>query len=325
MKKLSTLAVLPLASVLTVGCSSTQAPTQTSDNTAKKAPQLDYSKKENWVAFDSNGNKPCDVFFVHPTTYIDQKDGMNARLDREDVNAFTAQIVAKDAGAFAKSCNVYAPKYRQASISVLSLPVEKRKPFLSFGRKDVENAWHYYLKNVNQGKPYFIAGHSQGSNNIKDMLVENPNIIPKKNLVGIYAIGYTITQQDIDTIGVPLGITPTQTPAMITWNVIGKGGQSPTIEKGALVVNPLDWTNSKENQPSSKNIYAEINGTKIPHFTSAQIDDNGALVIPTPKIIDKLPMLMGKEVYHMYDYDFFYGNIIQNVAERLKAWQAKQK
>ncbi len=37
------------------------------------------------------------------------------------------------------------------------------------------------------------------------------------------------------------------------------------------------------------------------------------------------PMLMGKEVYHMYDYDFFYGNIIQNVDERLKAWQAKQK
>ncbi len=323
MKKLSTLCLLALTVTLTVGYSDTG--TQATANTAKKVQQLDYAKKENWVAFDSNDNKPCDVFYVHPTTYLNKKYGMHAPLDDKEINDITSYVVAKDAGAFAESCNVYAPKYRQSSLAVLALPSEKRKPFLNFGRRDVENAWQYYLKNANKGKPYFIAGHSQGSNVIKDMLVENPNIIPKENLVGAYIIGFSVTQQDIDKMGVPLGVTPTQTPAIITWNIIGKGGKSPTIEKGALVVNPLDWTDSKENQPSSKNVYAMLNGTKIPHFTSAQIDDNGGLVIPTPKIIDKLPMLMGKEVYHQYDYDFFYGNIIQNVDERLKAWQAKQK
>ncbi len=189
----------------------------------------------------------------------------------------------------------------------------------------MEDAFKYFLKNINKGRPYIIAGHSQGSNIIKDMLVENPNLAPKNNLVAVYAIGYTITQKDLDKMGLPLAVTPTQTSGMITWNTIGKGGKSPTIEANALCVNPLDWTNSKKNQDSSKNIFADINGVKIPHFTSAQIDKNGALVIPTPKIIDKLPMLMGKEVYHMYDYDFFYGNLIENVKKRCNAWKEKQK
>ncbi|MCS4533738.1 DUF3089 domain-containing protein [Neisseria montereyensis] len=292
-------------------------------HTEKTVQQIDYSQKDNWVAFENNGNKPCDVFFVHPTTYLDESDGMNARLDNVALNAFTAQLVQELVGTFAESCNIYAPKYRQASINVLTLPAEEGKQYLDFGRKDVENAWQYYRDNINQNKPYFIASHSQGSNNIKDMLVEQPNSIPKENLVGIYAIGYTVTEQDIEKIGVPLGITPTQTPALITWNTIGKGGQSIVIKEGALAVNPLDWTNSKQNQPNSKNTYAYINGRKIPHFTSAQIDDNGALVIPTPEIIDELLMPMGEEVYHIYDYNFFYGNIVQNVAERLKAWQEK--
>ncbi len=64
---------------------------------------------------------------------------------------------------------------------------------------------------------------------------------------------------------------------------------------------------------------------KVPHFTSARIDKRGTLVIPTPSIIKELSMGMGPEVYHGYDYDFFYGNLVKNVAKRCKAWQKKNK
>ncbi|MBS9778752.1 MAG: DUF3089 domain-containing protein [Campylobacteraceae bacterium] len=287
--------------------------------------ELDYSKKENWLMIESDGKKECDVFFVHPTTYMELKEVKNAKLDDEQTNALSFQVVKRLSGVFEKTCNIFAPKYRQASVSVLSLPIEKRKVYLDFGRKDVQNAWQYYKKHLNNNKPYFIAGHSQGSNVIKDMLVQNPNLISKKHLIGVYAIGYTITQQDLDKMGLKLAITPTQNAGVITYNTIGKGGKSIVIEKGALCVNPLSWTNETKEQNSSKNLFALIDKEKIPHFTSAKIDKNGALVIPTPSIVDKLMMPMGKEVYHMYDYEFFYGNLIENIQTRFNTWKEKMK
>ncbi|MBS9784116.1 DUF3089 domain-containing protein [Candidatus Gracilibacteria bacterium] len=334
--KLRTLFTLLIATFMLTACNVNQdktpttpekPATQTENTTSetKKVTSIDYTQSKNWIKFEKTGTKECDVFFVHPTTYPDKKEGMNASIETIESNDFTRQIVEKQAGAFGKTCNIYAPKYRQASISVLELSVKERKKYIDFARRDVEKAFEYYMKEINKGKPYFIAGHSQGSNIIKDMLVENTDIVPTKNLVGVYAIGYTITQKDINTIGIPLAVTPTQTPGIITWNVIGKGGKSPTIEEGALCINPLDWTDDKENQDKEKNIFADINGEKIPHFTSAQIDEKGALVIPTPKNKENLMMIMGDEVYHIHDYDFFYGNIQKNVADRVQAWKEKNK
>ena len=37
-------------------------------------------------------------------------------------------------------------------------------------------------------------------------------------------------------------------------------------------------------------------------------------MIPVPGIGGELDHSMGPGVYHAYDYDFFYGNLIENVA-----------
>ncbi len=303
-----------------VACNTNKKKDKTEDKVDKG---VDYSLKTNWIKFQQNGDKECDVFFVHPTTYLDTKEGMNGSFEKAENSEMTTSFVNKMSGAFANVCNIYAPKYKQASIAVLAMPINKRKQYLDIAKKDVKTALKYYLKHINKGRPYIIAGHSQGSNLIKEILVENPNLAPKKNLVAVYAIGFTVTQKELDTMGIPLAVTPTQS-GLITWNTIGKGGKSPTIEPDALCINPLNWTNGKENQDSNKNLFAEVDGSKIPHFTSAQIDENGALVIPTPKIVDKLDMSMGEEVYHLYDYDFFYGNLIENVKVRYNAWKANQ-
>jgi hypothetical protein len=142
-------------------------------------------------------------------------------------------------------------------------------------------------------------------------------------------VGYTITAKDIKHIGMPLAVKADQLGGIITWNTVGKDGKSPVLNPGALCVNPLSWTDSPIEQAKSKNIYAYIldkknnKMLKIAHFTSAKIDKRGALVIPTPTILNQLSMNMGREVYHEYDYSFFYANIVENVAKRCKAWQKK--
>ena len=293
------------------------------------AQKIDYSKKANWLRAEKNPAKAFDVFFVYPTTYMNDKDGMNARLDNKEANKGAESAYQRQATVFKEMCNVYAPRYRQASIKVLSMSEKERNKYLNIGLEDVCDAFNYYLQNYNNGRPYIIAGHSQGSQIIRSFLLKYRSLIDDRKLVAVYAIGYTFTAEHLQKMGLSLAVKADQTGGLITWNTVGKNGKSPVVNPGALCVNPLSWTDSHTEQPKSKNIYARIllkdgKFLKIPHFTSARIDKRGTLVIPTPSIIKQLETGMGPEVYHGYDYDFFYGNLVKNVATRCKAWQEKQ-
>ena len=292
-------------------------------------PAPDYSQKSCWLRIEKDPQKAFDVFYVHPTTYMDTRDGMNARLDNAEANKGAESAFQRQATVFQDTCNTYAPRYRQAAIKVLSLSGKEREKYLRTGMEDVHKAFAYYLKHYNKGRPYILAGHSQGSQVLRDFLFKYGKLVDNKKLIAIYAIGYTITAEDIKKIGFPLAVSADQVGGIITWNTAGKNGKSPVVEPGALCINPLSWTDSHVEQPKTKNIYARIllkdgKSLKIPHFTSARIDDRGTLLIPTPAIIRQLNMGMGPEVYHAYDYDFFYGNLVQNVAIRCKAWQKQQ-
>jgi hypothetical protein len=299
------------------------------DSSQKVLPKApDYSKKSCWLYVEGNPVKTADVFYVHPTTYMDTGDGMNASLNNKKANVGARRAFERQATAFRNSCNIYAPRYRQASIKVLTMSEKERAKYLAVGMKDAVKAFKYYLKHYNKGRPYILASHSQGSQVVRDFLIKHGNLIDKKRLIAVYAVGYTFTAEDLKKIGLPLAVKADQTGGIITWNTIGKNGKSPVINPGALCVNPLSWNNAPEEQPKSKNIYARIqlkNGKyfTIQHFTSARIGKNGGLIIPepAPAVREKLSLGMGAEVYHGYDYDFFYGNIVENVAERCAAWR----
>ena len=291
----------------------------------------DYGNSKYWIALPDKADKPVDVFFMHPTTYLDQKDGMNASLDNETVNAASKSVTAHQGGVFAGTCNLYAPHYRQASIAVLGLDEKAQETYLSVGLGDMAAAFRYYMENFNQGRPLILAGHSQGSNLTLWFLSRYSALVPSHRLVAAYLIGWSVTDRDLEQLGLPLGEKPEQTGCIITWNTISQGGKSPVILPGAHCVNPLNWSTDDSNVPAAFNIFALIHladGSKrrIPHFTGARIDHRqGSLVIPVPGIDGELDHNMGPGIYHGYDYDFFYGNLLENVATRCNAWLKQRK
>jgi hypothetical protein len=286
---------------------------------------LDYGKDASWSYLTKQPDKAFDVFFVHPTTYGTKKYGLNAPIDDKEIMTLTDDTVATQASVFKKNCNIYAPRYRQMSIAVLEMSEEKSAPYMAVAESDVLAAFKYYLKHYNKGRPYFLASHSQGSNILLCILKKHRDLVRNDQLVAAYLLGWTFTDQDLKQINIPLAIKPDQIGGLITWNTIGKGGKSPTLLPGANCVNPLTWTNTTKEQPASLNLGAVIeltDGTvaSIKHFTSARINTDGGLEIPTPSIEDKLDMRMGKAIYHRYDYAFFYGNLVENVGVRCQAW-----
>ena len=291
----------------------------------------DYSNRGNWVCRPERVDKPVDVFFMHPTCYGDQADGMNASLANAAVNRAAESAVDRQGSVFVDCCNLFAPRYRQASIAVLGLPVDEREQYLELGVDDLVAAFEYYLQHCDQGRPLILAGHSQGSNLILSFLRQHRDLVPNDRLVAVYAIGWSITAADLEQIGLPLGSAPDQTGCVITWNTISAGGKSPVLMPGARCVNPLDWSSSPGKVAASFNRYAKIrlpdgSTKRIEHFTSAAIDaSSGGLVIPVPSIALELDHGMGVGVYHQYDYDFFYGNLVENVKARCDAWWKRRR
>lgn len=302
------------------------------DNNTSFPAAPDYSNDRYWSIKDEPTQK-IDVFFVHPTTYgPPANDKMVADLDNEELNMVTDRdTVQWITEAFKDSCNIFAPRYRQVNIEVMKMDDKHKKEYMSAGISDIENAFRYYLANLNKGRPFIIASHSQGSNILQEVLIKNPDLLDKSKLVAAYMPGWTFTDSDLEKMNLPLGESPDQTGCLLTWNTIGPGGISPTVMKGARCVNPLSWTTDMEEYPASMNRMARIflapgRQLQIAGFTAARINSQGALEIPPPRqdVAVLLSMSLGEQVYHRYDYDFFFGNVKENVELRCKAFMEKQ-
>ena len=295
---------------------------------------LNFAEGTNWIKQDTSRVKDFDVIFIHPTTYLDLNNPDNDSLNDDAINQQNQTTILRQAMVFSESCNILAPYYRQMSMACLNLPADSQNIYFQKAYQDVEAAINYYLNHLNNNRPFFIAGHSQGSSMIKEYLYQKHDSIAKTNLVAVYAIGYTFTADTIDQIGIALSESASQIPALITWNTIMKGGDSPVINSGATCVNPLTWTTTTDSIGASENAGALINMGNdsirmsmqwIDQFTGAQINHNGALVISDldETILNQLDLSMGENVFHSYDYDFFYQNLVENVNLRCETYLSK--
>lgn len=97
----------------------------------------------------------------------------------------------------------------------------------------------------------------------------------------------------------------------------------------SLAINPLNWRTdatpaSKEENPGA--CFTDYSGrivTEIPHLTGAYLDPvRGSLKVPDVSPEDYPPVLslFSEGVYHLYDYQFFYRSLQENVAVRLSAY-----
>ncbi|TIH20174.1 DUF3089 domain-containing protein [Marinifilum sp. JC120] len=326
LKKIASYAILLSISFIICACNT--------KNTTPLPDAPDYAQDKSWSIKDNNITHKIDVFFVHPTTYGPPANGhFIADLNDQELNEVTDRdTVQWITAAFADSCNVFAPRYRQMNIEVLQMEDQRLQTYLKTPVSDIEAAFKYYLNNLNNGRPFILASHSQGSKVLLTLLRKNPKLLDRNKLVAAYMPGWTFTDKDLSDLKFKLSEKPDQTGCLITWNTIGPGGISPTIQEGARCVNPLSWNTETKEFPASMNIKAKIfiNPSKnllIKNFTAARINENGALEVPTPKpeILEQLNMSLGKEVYHRYDYDFFFYNVQKNVKQRCDAYLNKHK
>ena len=75
----------------------------------------------------------------------------------------TGFFMSQNASVFNSTCRIFAPRYRQATLSsFLDVDVESGRRAMDGAYTDVRAAFQHHLSFQKQGRPVFIASHSQG-------------------------------------------------------------------------------------------------------------------------------------------------------------------
>ncbi len=328
-------ALMGILVILACGCVTEDAPAIPDDGAVQPVvvdPEQvpDYEDSYNWVSIPSI-NKTVDVFYVYPTVSNNATGRMDITSD--DERALAQGIFDAQASVYESHANVFAPYYRQMTtqVTMTESGLATDTPEFKQGAADVQDAFEYYITNLNDGRPFIIAGHSQGTmaliELIKNRFGDDEDL--RNRMVAAYLIGYTVTDADLKAANLTAAERADDTGVVVTYNT-----QSPTsvggpmLMAGAHCINPLIWKTDDTYAPASENLgarfYNDSTGEflrEVDNYCDAQINlTTGALTttIPEGEELDIGPYPEG--VYHRYDYAFWYRNLEQNVGDRIRAF-----
>ena len=164
--------------------------------TYKPPPAPDYASREAWALIPRNplawstADPAADVFFVHPTTYDGGRDWNGAIDDARADKVLTNTMLPNYAGPFARVGRLFAPRYRQASLSAMLTLRDDAREARRFAYEDIRAAWTYYLDHNNRGRPVMLVGVEQGgvlaARLLAEEMVQKPDVMAR--LAGVFLI-----------------------------------------------------------------------------------------------------------------------------------------
>ena len=298
---------------------------------------IDYSNMYFWSRWNNGGDKPADLFFVCPTVDMGKSGNFNADIHSEKYRESFDGAINMELGIYDDALSVYAPYYRQATFPVYSLSSEEQEKYLSIAYEDIKKAFIYYADHTDASRPLVLAGFSQGSDLIirlmKD-LFDEPQY--QRRLVAAYAIGWKLTEDEAKEYPhLKPAEGETDTGVIVAFNSEDEAITSSLIigeNEKTYSINPLNWKTTAEIADKTLNkgaCFTDYSGNvkeEIPNLTGAYIDEKrGSLKVTDIKPEDYPGKLFDDGIYHLYDYQFFFRNLEENVKTRLSAFNQQNK
>lgn len=280
---------------------------------APEAP--DFSDPAAWLARPSAGaEKPIDVFYIHSTTFFRRKL-WNAPIDDPASGKIQKTIaLPNEAGPFMSIGNIYAPRFREATLYSLFTHkfdgLAARK--LAYG--DVSRAFRQFLATRDPDRPLALVGYGQGGLYALGLLNDyfQGEINPlRRRLVAAYVIGISTPGEFLRQLkpAIPACERPDDVRCVISYVdfeprfdeemdrardralMFSPSGEIVSLKSdGAVCVNPLSWLTDAAYQPAERNLGAASatgigDGDAPPAIVGAvgARCENGILVVDNPK------------------------------------------
>lgn len=311
----------------------------------------DYSDPNNWLRIpnpDKMEHK-VDIIYLIGTIAANVNGPDICDINEPTMRVVEAADYDKAADIFSPFCNVFIPWWRQVDQTALFrlTPDEVDKLQYHEPRTDVYAMLDYYFEHYNNGKPYFLVGHSQGARMIsivlEDYMLEHPDRYEK--MIAAYRIGDGMTKEYLSrNPHVKAARKEDDINVCISWCTEGKENASfygLIAKPDCVCINPLNWKTDDTYASADENLGCEmpdlLNGTTVTMdgFADAQINtDRGTVVVTTDKCKEYVDWkswgeqakeAFGPESYHGSDFSFFYYNIRENAIVRAKKWFEKYK
>lgn len=331
----------------------------------KAAPPIDYALPQSWLArpglpsqagqtpsgyTDLQAQAWADVFYIHPTTSL-RGDRRNAPIDDREALAIAQRMLRAQASAFNGVARVYAPKYRQLTLSTYALDEAAQQAPNRLAYADVRRAFDYYLEHDNHGRPFFLVGHSQGASHAQRLLSEAIQHTPaQRRLIAAYLPGQPLPQSVFtdDLTAIPPCTQPAQIGCAAVWGVFGEGTAADLraweenaywnaarrrwlSEPGApmVAINPVSWSASERDTPPERHRGAVPFGVAGTDFgaprarmLAARCDGRYVYVapVPLPAALFDDGGVFGADNYHVFDISLFWVDLRENARRRLNAF-----
>ena len=246
--------------------------------TYDRPPAPDYTQDDAWAArpevrIADEAGHPA-VFFIHPTTY-DGGSHWNAPYDRPQEAVEVAQIILPNYAApfLVEDVQLYAPRYRQASLYTFMNNREDSVLARELAQSDVQRAFTQFLRELDPEQPFFVVGVGQGGAIGLDVLARRvaPDDAVRKRLIAAYIIDAP-TPLDLlagPLSSIPVCTDPSEARCLVGWvavrpeetarieaitlrsRAIDADGQiSPIEDRALLCVNPVLWTANEDYAPA---------------------------------------------------------------------------
>jgi len=300
----------------------------------KKAPtciDIDYADKTYWYSCDDT-TAAADVFYVYPTvstvSFVDNDSSWFADISlpevREEANGnqrFNKMLYA--------DYNFYAPYYRQMIFEAYNQPAPVLDSLAQIAAKDINDAFQYYMEHFNQGRLFFLVGHSQGSQMLIKLLKTGMTDEQRKQMVAAYCIGYHVTAEELAAY--PEALRPatdsTETGKLIIFNSVTDTTAIGMVSRYDVVgVNPTTWTMATDTFPAELHLgLAKYNARRdsvliVPCPTRTYLYNHTTVcpdLDPEMVYVPAYEQMFPKGNLHFADSWLFGGNVVENMKCRL--------
>lgn len=280
--------------------------------------RLDYSSDKYWY---QTGNKydedKIDVFYALSTTLVSAKDkdgkqSFYSTLSDEDRQIMQGEYEYMSTEMFdAEHFNFIAPYYRQMTFETYQETDKKVVlPAMITAITDMCDAFDYYMEHQNNGRPFIIAGFSQGGI-MTQVLLMHMTDQQYSQLIAAYSMGFQVTEKELGMDHIKVATGEDDLGVLVSYNSVASTETMWDQIEGsaAACINPLNW--KTDDTPAT----LKYNGDEA----TVHIDKEKQVLVVEgldSKKYDGIGYPIAEGVYHMWDIRFYVKEINANAIHR---------
>ena len=203
----------------------------------------DYASPGAWYITDRGAD--IDLFYISSTETFDTRVGRTLyhyaqAADSAACPGIRAEMEGVDR-ILGGDLNFYSPFYRQMAMETYldTALIASRFPL---AMEDARAAFKYYVDELSGGRPFVLAGFSQGGEVLVELLKELPDSLQSR-LVAAYVLGWKITPEDLASPAIQPALGAEDIGVTVCYNSVADPAAASDLVSGGntVAINPVNW------------------------------------------------------------------------------------